>query len=194
MLISLSAVGLAFRPEKVAEPILGRPLRDWLGTDPALSDASVGKRLTVGHEFRADPGIAAGMIVGGLVALPIALGLRGTKGILVAAALAVMGGLTGAMAQQFLGFRSQYLRATPADEWAFDRALAALGRGPIVDLDAAESAIAPLFDRIDVHARGNSYQDLRLSLLGWWLGGAIGRGDLARAADVADWVRTHICA
>ncbi|HEX8199676.1 MAG TPA: hypothetical protein VF590_04260, partial [Isosphaeraceae bacterium] len=45
---------------------------------------------------------------------------------------------------------------------------------------------------IDVDARGNSYQDLRLSLLGWWLGVAVRQGTLTGGHDVAAWVRAHL--
>jgi hypothetical protein len=46
----LTAVGLAFRPETVAAPVLGRPMRWWLGAPPRLSDERVAMRLTLGHD------------------------------------------------------------------------------------------------------------------------------------------------
>jgi hypothetical protein len=190
----LTAVGLAFRPAKVAEPVFGLPMRVWLGADAALSDERVGKRLTVGHELSPDPGVLRGALAGilaGAVA-PLALGARGRATALAAAAGAALGGLAGALAEQFLGFRRQYHRATDADERAFDRALAALGRGPALDLNAAEAALRPLLRRIDVDARGNSHQDLRLSLLGWWLGDAVRHGRLTGGDEVATWIRAHL--
>src|SRR5262249_14022953 len=140
----LTAVGLAIRPEKVAELVLGWPMRAWLGADPALPDEQVGRRLTVGHELAADPGVIGGALVGGLAGawVPSAIGVRGRAAALVGAAV---GCLSGALAQQFLGFRAQYQRATGEDLEAFDSALAALGPGPSLDLDSAESALRPLF-------------------------------------------------
>jgi hypothetical protein len=192
----LTAVGLAFRPEMVAEPVFGLPMRTWLGADPALSDEQVGKRLTVGHEFSPDPGVLRGILAGALAGavVPLVLGLRGRSAALAVPVGSALGGLAGALAQQFLGFRRQYQRATDADEHAFDQALAAAGQGqrPVLDQDAAEAALRPLFDKIDVNSRGNSYQDLRLSLLGWWLGDAIRRGTITRGDQVGTWIRAHL--
>lgn len=190
----LTAVGLAFRPEMVAEPILGRPMRAWLGADPALPDEQVGKRLTIGHELSPDPGVIQGVLIGGIsgALAPLALGLRGRTATLAVPVVAAFGSMAGALAQQFLGFRRQYRRATVADEQAFDQALVALGPGPRLDLDAAEAALQTLLDRIDVDAWGNSHQDLRLSLLGWWLGVAVRRGTLTRGDEIAAWVRAHL--
>jgi hypothetical protein len=190
----LTAVGLAFRPETVAAPVLGVPMRALLGAPAWLSDERVAMRLTVGHELAADLGVRAGALLGALAgaAAPLALGLRGRAAAVGVPAVAAVGGLAGALAQQFLGFRRQFHRATAADERAFERALAAAGPGPRLDLDAIERALRPLFDRIDVHARGNSHQDLRLSLLGWWLGDAIRRGTLTRSDEVAAWLRAHL--
>jgi hypothetical protein len=52
--------------------------------------------------------------------------------------------------------------------------------------------LAPLFRKIDVNSRGNSDQDLRLSLLGWSLGVAIREGVMVSGSDVASWVRTNL--
>lgn len=190
----LTAVGLAFRPGIVAEPVLGRPLRDWLGADPSVPDDRVGKRLTVGHELFPDPGVFEGALIGGLAGalVPMVLGLRGRAAAVGVPAGSAIGGLAGVLAQQFLGFRRQYRRATEDDERAFDAALAAAGPGPSLDLAAVEDAIRPLLDRVNVDSWGNSHQDMRLSLLGWWLGDAVRRGAMARGADVAAWVRAHL--
>lgn len=190
----LTAVGLAFHPAKVAEPVFGLPMRGWLGADPGMSDERVGRRLTVGHELSPDPGVLRGVVVGALAgaAVPLAAGLRGRTAVLAVPVGSALGGLAGALAEQFLGFRRQYHRATDASERQFERALAALGPGPVLDLDAAETALRPLLDQVDVDAPGNSYQDLRLSLLGWWLGRAIRRGTFRRGDEVAAWVRTHL--
>ncbi len=169
-------------------------MRAWLGADPALSDEQVGKRLTVGHELSTDPGWFRGALFGGLAgaAIPLVLGLPGRTAAIAIPVGSALGGLSGALAQQFLGFRRQYQRAADADEAAFDRALAAAGAGPMLNLDAVEDALRPLFDRIDVNSCGNSYQDLRLSLLGWWLGDAVRRGLLRHGTQIAVWIRAHL--
>jgi hypothetical protein len=190
----LTAVGLAFRPAIVSDPIAGVPLRTWLGADRSLSDEQVGKRLTIGHEFGPDPGLVLGGLTGALIGGAIAplLGARGMVAAFGVAAGAIVGAVAGAAAQQLLGFRVQLSRATADDEAAFDRALAALGVGGILDLAAAEAELGPLFLKIDVDSRGNSDQDLRLSLLGWSLGAAIRDGIMGSGPEVASWVRTHL--
>jgi hypothetical protein len=59
-------------------------------------------------------------------------------------------------------------------------------------IDAAEAALRPLFDRIDLDSRGNSHQDLRPSLLGWWLGEAVRRGSVTGGPEVATWIRVRL--
>ena len=190
----LTAVGLAFRPETVAEPVLGLPMRTWLGADPGLSDERVCKRLTVGHELSPDPGAIRGALIGALAgaAVPWACGVQGRAAAFAVPVGSAIGGLSGALAQQFLGFRRQYRRATAEDEQVFDQALAASGPGPVLRLDAAEAAMRPLLEKIDVDSRGNSHQDLRLSLLGWWLGEAVRRGSFQHGDEIAAWIRTHL--
>jgi hypothetical protein len=178
----LTAVRLAFRPEILAEPVFGLPMRTWLGADPALSDEQVGKRLTIGHELSPDPGVVRGAVAGALAGavVPLVLGLRGRSAALAVPVGSALGGLAGALAEQFLGFRRQYQRATDADERAFDQALAAAGRGqgPALDQDAAEAALRPLFDKIDVNSRGNSYQIFASAS---WAGGWTTRSAGARS-------------
>jgi hypothetical protein len=190
----LTAVGLAFRPAVVSVPIFGVPLRIWLGADRSLPDETVGKRLTVGHELAPDPGVLRGALLVGVAAAAIApmLGMRGWSAILGVAAGVVVGALVGAAAEQLLGFRAQLRRATADDEATFDRALSALGNATAIDLAAAEAELVPLFRKIDVDSRGNSFQDMRLSLLGWSLGVAIREGTLAGGSEVAAWVRTTL--
>jgi hypothetical protein len=59
-------------------------------------------------------------------------------------------------------------------------------------IGAAEAALRPLVGRIDVDSRGNSHQDLRLSLLGWWPGEAVRRGSVTGGPEVAAWIRAHL--
>ena len=190
----LTAVGLAFRPEVISASVFGRPLRAWLTADRALPDERVAKRLTVGHELAADPGWVRGALAGGLVggSVPPLAGIRGSTSIVGLIVRSIFGAVAGIGAEQLLGFRAQLARANEEDEATFDRALAALGTGPTMDMDAAEAALGPLFRRIDVNAKGNSFQDLRLSLLGWWFGEAIRRRTLVSGPEVAAWVRVNL--
>ena len=190
----LTAVGLAFRPAMISGPVAGLPLRTWLGADRSLTDEQVAKRLIIGHEFGPDPGLILGGLsgasIGGAIALlVVATGWAAVLGVVVGA---VIVGIAGAATQQLLGFRAQLSRATSDDEAAFERAEAALGGGATPDLTAAEVELGPLYRKIDVDSRGNSDQDLRLSLLGWSLGVAIRKGTIASGSDVASWVRTNL--
>lgn len=190
----LTAVGLGFRPALVSEPVAGLPLRTWLGADRSLSDERVARRLIIGHELGPDPGLLRGGLAGALIGGAIAplLGARGRAAPFGIALGAVVGVVAGAAAQQLLGFRAQLSRATSGDEATFDRAVAALGVGSTPDLAAAEVVLGPLFRKIDADSRGNSDQDLRLSLLGWSLGLAIRGGTLDSGSEVAGWVRTNL--
>ena len=190
----LTAVGLAFRPEVISASVFGRPLRAWLAADRSLPDERVAKRLTVGHELAADPGWVRGALAGGLVggSVPPLAGIRGSTSIVGLIVGSIFGAVAGIGAEQLLGFRAELARANEEDEATFDRALAALGTGPTMDIDAAEAALGPLFRRIDVNAKGNSFQDLRLSLLGWWFGEAIRRRTLVSGPEVAAWVRVNL--
>ena len=100
--------------------------------------------------------------------------------------------VAGAALEHLLGFRRQFGRAGQPEELAFLRAAVALGEGPSMDLDAAERELRPILDRIDVMQSGNSYQDLRLSLLGWWLGQAIRQGRFEDRHEVANWLRLNL--
>jgi hypothetical protein len=192
----LTAVGLGFRPELVGRPILGRTMRRWVGAPHALTDQQVALRLTIGHELAGDPGLVLGALAGAVLIMPMSTimvlelgrGLAAGLGILPA----LVGLAAGAAAEQLLGFRRQFRRAGPSDEAAFLHAAEALGPGPKLDLDAAEQALQPILGRIDVNQPGNSYQDLRLSLLGWWLGQSVRSAKLAASRDVASWVRINI--
>jgi hypothetical protein len=190
----LTAVGLGFRPALVSEPVAGFPLRFLLGAPGLLSNEQVAKRLIVGHELWPDPGLLHGGLFGALLGGMVAP-LTGARGRMIAISVAVgaiVGAVAGMAMQQVLGFRAQLFRATADDEATFDRAVAALGAGTTPDLAAAEVELAPLFRKIDVNSRGNSDQDLRLSLLGWSLGVAIRDGVMVSGSEVASWLRTNL--
>ena len=186
----LTAVGLGFRPATVSAPVLGVPLRAWLGAGRELSDESVAVRLTVGHELAADPGLLAGASAVGAVG-GLSLGLLGLPGVaafaLPGAGLAA-GAFAGALFQQFLGFRRQFHEATVEDERAFLSAAGCVRDDPV----AAEAALATVARKVDVRARGNSTQDLRLSLAGWSLGAGVRDGSWADGPAVAAWLRGRL--
>jgi hypothetical protein len=46
--------------------------------------------------------------------------------------------------------------------------------------------------RVDERMRGNSYQDLALSLVGWRLGRMIRAGQFSNTSEVATWIRTNL--
>jgi hypothetical protein len=192
----LTAVGLGFRPEKMGQPILGLPMRLWLGAGKGLSDEQVALRLTIGHELAGDPGLALGALTGSVLSLPLAMLVVlavGSGPVAWLGLLPAFAGLAcGAAAEQLLGFRRQFRRAGAREETAFLQAATALGPGPTLDLDAAEFALKPILERIDINQQGNSYQDLRLSLLGWWLGQAVRSGKLSERAEVATWLRLNL--
>ena len=121
----LTAVGLSFNPAKVAESFVGRPLRNWLGADPSMSNEEVAIRLCVGHEKAADPGPGTailGFIIGAGVPLP------GTA----------PAGAAGAVLMQF---RAQFAAATDGDVTVFKSAEMALGTGQRLNLVAAKSVL-----------------------------------------------------
>ena len=192
----LTAVRLGFQPELVSRPLLGPSMRFWIGAAHALSDEQVALRLTIGHELARDPGLWKGAGCGGLFAGILAWPVTdrlGPSGQLGAVALAgCLGMVAGAALEHLLGFRRQFGRAGQPEELAFLRAAVALGEGPSMDLDAAERELRPILDRIDVTQSGNSYQDLRLSLLGWWLGQAIRQGRFEDRHEVANWLRLNL--
>jgi hypothetical protein len=171
----LTAVGLSFNPAKVAQSFMGRRLRDWLGADASMSDSEVAMRLTVGHEKSPDPGAgtaAGGGFLGGI--------LGGAVGAGIGAAAAVLG-----------AFRDQFAAATDSDIQVFTAAEKALGSSTPLDLAAANSKLRGGIT-VDPTGRGNSYQDLLLSLYGWRLGQWIKAGKFKTGAEIAAWVRANL--
>ena len=88
----------------------------------------------------------------------------------------------------------QFAAATAADVATWRRADAALGAGPVLDLD---KALAVLKDpasgiTVDETKDGNSYPDLLLSLLGWRLGREVQQGKITDRAQVEQWIKTNI--
>ncbi|MGO4888906.1 hypothetical protein ACJ2A9_14215 [Anaerobacillus sp. MEB173] len=172
----LTAVGLAFRPEIVSRPVLGIPMRHHIGIPASLSDRDVALRLTIGHELSPDPNV--------LLAGTIGTGIPGTGPLL--------GGGIALYYEIWTSYRNQFFSVKPEDVLAFNIALKALGTNLILNMNAAEVALIPIFTKIRVQKRGNSYQDLRLSLVGWYLGEAILQGRYTSGKQVSEWVRKNL--
>ncbi len=176
----LTAVGLSFNSAKVEEIFMGRRLRDWLEAPDSMSKEEVALRLIIGHELAPDPSITDAMI-GGAFGGGISPPGSGPAGAAAGAAHAMLN-----------GFKRQFKQATDQDVLAFRQANVALGTALTMDMSAAETALKPIKDKINPKLRGNSVQDLRLSLAGWNLGQLISAGKFATRGDVAKWVRLNL--
>lgn len=85
--------------------------------------------------------------------------------------------------------RKQFASATDEDVAAFLSAQAALGTGLKISLYGAKEGLA----KIQIgEGRGNSIQDLNLSLVGCYLAQLIKEGQLSSRQEVATWVRTNL--
>ena len=85
--------------------------------------------------------------------------------------------------------RRQFSSVTAEDLAAFGRAMAALGDGACPDLEAAFRELASIGVGT---GRGNSAQDLRLSLMGAHLAGRLKGGAFASRGELAEWVRRNL--
>jgi len=181
----LTAVGLSFNPAKVNESFAGRSLRAWLGAPAAMSDEEVAIRLCVGHEKAADPGKATAAI-GGAIGGGATLIVSPVKNPLLVGA----GAAAGAGVAILVAFRDQFAAATAADVQIFRNAERSLGSASPLDLGAASATVRGI--KVDPSLRGNSYEDLLLSVFGWRLGQMIKDGTARSKADIAAWIRTNI--
>ena len=87
-------------------------------------------------------------------------------------------------------FRAQFLATTDDDIAAWRQAIAALGSTDVLDMAAAEAHLRRI--AIDPSKRGNSIQDLRLSLVGWQLGELLQRNHFPDRAAVGAWIRHNL--
>lgn len=87
-------------------------------------------------------------------------------------------------------FKAQFQSATDEDVAAFRKAKAALGTATEIDMKAAEPFLKKI--QIDPTQRGNSIQDLRLSLAGLNLGERIRSGEIKSREEAAAWVRQNL--
>ena len=86
-------------------------------------------------------------------------------------------------------FPQQFTSATAEDVTTYRRAIAALGTGWRVDLEAGLLALS---DIAVGRGRGNSIQDLALSLVACRLGQMIRDGSVRTGAEVAAWIRANL--
>jgi len=148
-------------------------MRDWLGAAPTFSDEEVAIRLCVGHEKSPDPSAAtaaAGGIAGSV--------LGGPAGAAAGAAMAILE-----------SFRQQFAAATTSDVAVFRSAVAKLGTGSPLDKVSASAEMHGI--TVIPTGRGNSYQDLLLSIYGWRLGQTI-KITIPPTSDITSWVRTNL--
>jgi hypothetical protein len=160
-----------------------------------MSDSEVALRLTIGHEKRADPLGAVGIFTNILLTGFIEDLMPGPEGETEderdeRIGRAVVAETRRQIAEVIAAFRAQFSAATDDDVAAWNEALAALGTGAAVNLSAAESPLRRI--AIDPAQRGNSIQDLRLSLIGWRLGQMISAGQFADNSAVATWIRVNL--
>lgn len=191
----LTAVGLQFSPEVVSRhiPYFGT-IRSMVEAPTTMSDAEVALRLTIGHEKAPDPS-----------------GMMAAINVLLTGVFADLGpapeGETEEQHDKRVGqavseeirrqiraiisaFRTQFLATTDADIAAWNEALGALGDGTVADTSTAETPLSRI--SINPAGRGNSIQDLRLSLVGWRLGQLITNGAFADGKSVAAWIRRSL--
>lgn len=173
----LTAVGLKYSPAIVSRPILGfGSIRTMVAASPSMSDQEVALRLTVGHEKAPDPNGLVEMFVNVAVA-----GLSGRD---------IMREVGYQIQKVISAFRRQFQAATEQDIAAWNEAQGALGNNSKLDMNAAEGPLGRI--AIDPSGKGNSRQDLRLSLVGWQLGQLIDRGAFSNRAAVAQWIRANL--
>jgi hypothetical protein len=191
----LTAVGLNYSPDVVSRPIpLFGTIRGMVQAPESMSDADVAMRLTIGHEKAPDPN-------GQMAAIDVVLSgvfehvLPGPEGESDEEREQRIGRAIVEETRQQIdriiaAFRTQFQAATDADVQAWNEALHALGSGEQLDMSAAEAPLRRV--AINPSGRGNSIQDLRLSLVGWRLGQLISSGSFNDGAAVARWIRSNL--
>ena len=194
----LTAVRLSLAPDVVHQPIpvLGS-IRAIVGAPREMGDSEVALRLAIGHEKAPDPRdalpaalrvLATGVAVGGVATIADAdrWTIAGAGGIALSAASAWQ-------ARVILGgFRRQFSATSEEDLAAWQQALQMAGPGTPFDRDAVEGPESPLRTIAVADGVGNSIQDLRLSLVGWRLGGLIEEGAFANRHAVGPWLRATL--
>ena len=192
----MTAVGLQYSPAVVSRaiPIFGS-IRNMVGAPAAMSDSDVALRLTLGHEKAPDPSGGLAIFVRIVATGAIEHLLPGPEGETEEqrderVGRAIEAETRRQIAEVIAAFRAQFNATTDADIVAWNEAGGALGTSNTLDMSAAETPLSRI--AINPADRGNSIQDLRLSLVGWRLGQLIGNGAFADRAAVAAWIRTNL--
>lgn len=191
----LTAVGLEFSPEVVSRPIpVFGTVRAMVGAPVSMSDADVALRLTIGHEKSRDPNGGAEVLVNVLFEGLLESFSSGPEGETEGQRDERVGRAMTAEAESqvreiIAAFRAQFAATSDADVAAWNEALERFRR----DGAGLEGPDSPL-ERIAVNPalKGNSRQDLRLSLVGWALGEKIRAGAFSGRAEVADFIRRSL--
>jgi Domain of unknown function (DUF4157) len=191
----LTAVGLVFTPAVVSRSIIGfGSIRKLVHAPASMSDSEVALRLTIGHEKAPDPNSSAQVFFNLAATWAIESFDEGPEGETEEERdqridEAVADELDRQIRAIIAAFRRQFQACTDADVAAWNEALASYRSDP-ASLERPGNAL----DRIavDPRMRGNSRQDLRLSLVGWVLGEKLRGGDYADRAAVAAWIRTNL--
>ncbi len=197
----LTAVGLLTHPDVVSRPTLfyGRSVRELVGAPATMSDADVALRLTIGHEKAPDPPggleVALSILFAGISESWFTEGPEGETEEERDARIerAIAAETERRIREIIAAFTAQFRATTDADIAAWNETLGRVGMDPAANTAAIEGPDSPL-NRItvDPSLRGNSRQDLRLSLMGWRLGQMIRAGDFATNAQVATWIRRNL--
>jgi hypothetical protein len=191
----LTAAGLQVSPSVVSRPIpYFGTIRQMVQAPAGMPDDQVALRLTIGHEKGPDPsGVDAFVSVvirGGIEAF-----LPGPEGETDEQRDQRIGRAIAQEIQrqvdEIIGaFRGQFQACTDADVEAWEQAIEALGVGAELNMTAAEVPLGRI--AVDPTMRGNSRQDLRLSLVGWRFGQLVSSGRFPDRASAAGWLRTNL--
>jgi hypothetical protein len=195
----LTAVSMEFRPEVVSRqlPYFGS-VRSMVGAPPAMSDADVALRLTIGHEKAPDPNGGLEVLMNVAFSGIVERLSSGPEGETDEQRDERVGQAMVRETQRqvnaiIAAFRRQFQATTDADVAAWNEALAGLGTAETLNTGALEGPTSPLNRiAIDPAGKGNSRQDLRLSLVGWRLSQMLRQGEFANRAAVARWIRINL--
>ena len=159
-----------------------------------MSDQDVALRLTIGHEKGPDPS-AVEAFMNILTTGVIESWKDGPEGETEEERNKRIGDAVARETQRqvdeiIAAYRAQFRATTDEDIAAWNEALQALGTDQQLNLGAAEAPLSRI--HVDPTQRGNSRQDLRLSLVGWRLGQLIGSGGFADGHAVAAWIRQNL--
>lgn len=196
----LTAVGLQFSPQVVSRsiPIFGS-IRAMVNAPTSMSDAEVALRLTIGHEKRPDPNGAveafANIVFAGGIERFLVPGPEGETDEERERRVdkAIEDEIGHQVRSIIAAFQAQFQATTDADIDAWNEALTKLGTDETLNKSALECKDSPL-NRISINpaGKGNSIQDLRLSLVGWRLGQLIANGAFQDRASIARWIRINL--